>query len=401
MKAENERQYRQLFTKFLNACPLEIEKYADESATMVLPSVPSSLIKSICADVGDLFREEQCLLELRAPCIIVGDLHGHILDLYRVFKEFGLPDKIPYVFLGDLVDRGEFSLETVILVFLLKLNFPDNVYLIRGNHEFELLSGNCGFAKQINDHYDDFSEVFEAFCITFSFIPLGCLIDGSTLCLHGGLGPGVFSLSQFRKQERPINDFADDFVNSVLWSDPQEGLQGFAPSNRGTGFFFGRDAAKEFLEANNIKTIVRGHECVRPGIQWMFDNSVVTVFTASNYCGLMGNNAGVLEVKEKDVFESHSYPPLPYLKRDAAIFKSAARTQRHRLATLPNASAANITSFSSSFSTLQKLPSLIHSSGSPIKNKTEKVHLIRPTPSVGRALQLQPTLPSFKKRPIL
>lgn len=398
MNTDNEKQYRQIFSKFLSATPLEIEKYADESATIVLPSVSAQLVQSLCSDVGDLFREEPCLLEIPSPAIIVGDIHGHILDLFRVLKEFGLPDKVPYVFLGDLVDRGEFSIETVILVFLLKIFFPDNVHLIRGNHEFELLSANCGFAKQLADHFENAGEVFESFVDAFSFIPLACLIDGTVLCIHGGLGPGVFSLSQFRKQERPINDFAEDFVNSVLWSDPQEGLEDFAPSNRGTGFFFGAPSVKEFLEANNLTTIVRGHECVLPGVQWMFDKSIVTVFTASNYCGLMGNHAGVLEVKSKGVFESHSFPPLPYLKRDSVIFRSTTRTPRTtRLATLPNHSTASI----STFSTLQKLPSLSQSTGTPVKRGMEKVHLIKPTPSVGRGLQLQPTLPTFKKRAIL
>ena len=400
MNSENERQYRTIFQKFIHATPMEIEQYADESATLVLPNAPSPLVQSLCSDVGDIFREEPCLLEISSPCIIIGDIHGHILDLLRVLKVFGLPDKTPFVFLGDLVDRGEFSVETVILVFLLKVLFPDNVHIIRGNHEFEFMSTQCGFSKQIDHFYDNGQELFESFLVTFSSIPLGCLIDGTTLCMHGGLGPGVFSLSQFRKQERPINDFGEDFVNSVLWSDPHEGIKMYAESTRGTGYYFGCDATKEFCEANNIHTIVRGHECVLPGIKWMFDRSVVTVFTASNYCGLMGNNAGVLEVKGPDQFEEHKFPPLQYLKRSAAIFKSTARNPRRRLGTMPAHSAGKIPTVS----TLEKLPSLNHhpttgSTGSPHeKQKVERLPLIKPTASMGRGLSLQGTVPCLKKK---
>lgn len=367
--ADPKARYRTLLGRFVCATPLEIERYAEESVNIVLPTVPATMVRTICEDVGELFRDGPSLVEIPAPCIVIGDLHGHILDLLRVIKKFGMPDKIPFVFLGDLVDRGEFSIETVLIVFLLKLVHPENVHVVRGNHEFDFLSRQCGFMAQLKNFYDE-QDLFECFMVTFSFMPLGCLIDEGILCIHGGLGPGVFSLSQFRKMERPVDNFDDDFIGSVLWGDPHDATNTFTPSSRGTGYFFGAEATKEFLTANRLTTLVRAHECVMGGVRRMFDGACVTVFTASNYCGLMGNSAGILEVKGRNLMHTHEFPPLQYLKRGSAVFRSmASGSSRVRFGSRSIASPKVPPTNANLSSSCNKLPPLSQANQGPVNNE--------------------------------
>lgn len=333
---ENYSNYTKLFGNFMNSCPLDIEKYANGTASLVLPALPKDLVLSLCSDVGDMLRDSPNMLELATPISVVGDIHGHILDLLRILKLCGTPDKVKYLFLGDIVDRGEFSVETAILVFLMKVLFPENVYIIRGNHEFEFLCTQCGFSTQLEQEFHD-DNMLDSFLVTFSYLPISALIDNKILAVHGGIGPSCFSLNQLKKVERPINDFADDYISSILWSDPLDGIEFFQPSTRGTGFFFGDKATNEFVTQNGISMIIRGHECVMSGCEFKFDNQLVTVFSASNYCGLMNNDAGVLIIKNVNQFETKQFPPLKYLKRDNTIFRafggSPRRLQRNTIIT--------------------------------------------------------------------
>jgi protein phosphatase len=163
---------------------------------------------------------------------------------------------------------------------------------------------------------------------TFSYMPLSCLIDENILCVHGGLGPSCFSLSQIARISRPIDDFGDDLIDSVLWSDPNPDISRFEPSLRGTGYCFGEEAIEEFMSQNELRLIIRGHECVPNGIQWIFNRRVVTVFGASNYCGIMGNNAGVLVIEPSNVYKEYIMGSLPFLIREQVVAKKVLTKKR-------------------------------------------------------------------------
>jgi protein phosphatase len=274
----------------------------------------------LCADVKQIFADESVSLELPGPVVIVGDLHGQVLDLFRILRSYGPPVDRRYLFLGDIVDRGEFSLETCTLLFALKVRFPAAVYSIRGNHEFRFLCERCGFQAELAAVYGPDGRVFEAFLDAFSVMPLTAVIGRRLLCVHGGLGPRWFSLSQARQVERPLHDFGDDIVDAMLWSDPHSNVQNFEPSVRGSGFLFGPAALNEFLDTNGLLLLVRGHECVNSGCHFMFDDRVVTVFSASNYGGMISNNAAVLDVAQDCQWTVQRFQPLQYLKRGAAQF---------------------------------------------------------------------------------
>lgn len=296
------------------------EYFADRSGQLKFPLVDPATVISILDQVKDIFQNECIVLDIVSPVVVVGDIHGHYLDLLRIINNYGMPEDNgrKYLFLGDLVDRGEFSLECVLIIFLLKILWPKHVFIIRGNHEFEFLCTQCGFSSQLHDVYDD-NSILEHFITVFSYIPLVALIDKLVLCVHGGIGPSWYTINQILRLERPINDFGSDLVDSMLWSDPSLTLDAYAPSNRGTGYFFGERAVKGFINDLNISMIVRAHECIESGCQVLFDGQLATVFSASNYCGLVGNNAAVMIFYGPKQYEIASFPPLTYIKRSEAI----------------------------------------------------------------------------------
>lgn len=319
MKAREEG--REFFSAFMSAVSGDVVNYASEKKSIVLPVVPLGFLKILISQVTDIFSKEESMLALRAPIVVVGDLHGHLMDLYRILKTFGSPERTKYLFLGDIVDRGEFSVECIVIVYLMKLIWPKQVYIIRGNHEFAFLCGQCGFFSQLSDTYRD-GDLFREFITSFSHMPLSALINNSSLCVHAGLSPATSSITQLCEIQKPFDIFGDSpLIDGLLWSDPSNSVEYFETSSRGAGYYFGKSATIDFMGPNMLKHIVRGHECVMGGVETHFDERVITVFSASNYCGLVKNQAGVLVYGANGEFEVKRMPPLPYLVRNHAMFR--------------------------------------------------------------------------------
>jgi protein phosphatase len=289
------------------------------NTSMVLPVVPLPLLKNLCQSAGTLFQSEPMLLSITIPVIIIGDLHGHVLDLFRVLGTFGLPPRHNYLFLGDLVDRGEFSTEVVVLVLMLKVLFPRNVYLIRGNHEFAEMIKHGGFSDELLSIYHT-DEAELAILEAFSWIPIGAMIGSSVLCVHGGIGPSIEKVSQIAEIPRPLASYDDDVVQALLWSDPTMMTDDFQYNSRGVGYFFGADALAKFLGAHGMRFLIRGHECVEGGVEFHLNKRMATVFGASNYCGQQPNKSGVMEVRPGGRREVTIFNPLPYVTRTRATF---------------------------------------------------------------------------------
>ena len=288
--------------------------------TIPIPYINQKELTELLQMSTDLFRMEDVVLSLSGDVQIVGDLHGHIFDLYRIFANCGKPDKTRYLFLGDLIDRGSFSLETVTLILLAKVLFPTSVYVIRGNHEFVQMAHQFGFEKEIVTRFGS-NILLAEFGKVFSYLPLAVLLNNEYLCIHGGLSPNLFSINQIRAIQKPFDSFESIIPASILWSDPKDNVDKFEPSTRGVGFFFGKSVTHEFLKENKILKIIRGHECVADGYLSQFNGSIITVFSASNYCGVSNNKSCVLGISEKGELDPHVFEPLPYLTRHSATFK--------------------------------------------------------------------------------
>lgn len=313
---------QQVLESFQKVFALDPEQIASGEVTAQFPTFNPITIVNMLVMVKRIFANEPNIIKARSPMIVVGDLHGHILDLLRVIKHHGFPLNKRYLFLGDIVDRGQFSFETLMLIFAMKLNWPNNVILIRGNHEFDYTCKTSGFQAELKMLYRDWDSIYENFMDVFSSIPLACIIDDKYLAVHGGIGPNFTKIEQLQTIQRPINDFGNQILDEALWSDPNVQVKDYERSPRGTGVLYGSNAVNKFIQDNKITTIIRGHENIHKGIEELFGGKVYTVFTASNYCGAADNNAGILIISGGKI-ETVIYGPLPYLLRNHVQFVSS------------------------------------------------------------------------------
>jgi diadenosine tetraphosphatase ApaH/serine/threonine PP2A family protein phosphatase len=282
-----------------------------------LPRFETSTVVALCQLAGLTFRDLPIVLRLFTPINVVGDIHGNFRDLIRIVQTVGLDSK--FVFLGDFVDRGPFSLECVLLLFALSVKYPDRFLLIRGNHEFADVASTYGFRDEVSSIYDE--SVFEQFMVAFSYLPLAATIDGAIFCVHGGIGRTLNRISQIESIERPITDLTDlPMVRAMLWADPTIEYGRFHDSLRASVQEFGPVALHEFLKANGFKLLLRGHQVV-DGVHKFDGMDLITVFSSSNGDLPRPNRAAFLQI-QADLNPRVSYfDPLPKIGREEAVFE--------------------------------------------------------------------------------
>ncbi|KAJ6782189.1 hypothetical protein PWT90_03694 [Aphanocladium album] len=204
-----------------------------------------------------------------------------------------------FIFLGDFVDRGYFSLETFTLLMCLKAKYPERIVLVRGNHESRQITQVYGFYEECQQKYGN-ASVWKACCHVFDFLVLAAIVDGEVLCVHGGLSPEIRTIDQIRVVARAQEIPHEGAFCDLVWSDPEE-VETWAISPRGAGWLFGDKVATEFNHVNGLKLIARAHQLVNEGYKYHFpENSVVTVWSAPNYCYRCGNVASIMTV-DKDL----------------------------------------------------------------------------------------------------
>nr|GME03148.1 serine/threonine-protein phosphatase BSL3 [Ipomoea batatas] len=269
-------------------------------------------IADLCDNAERIFSSEPSVLQLKAPIKIFGDLHGQFGDLMRLFDEYGSPSTagdiayIDYLFLGDYVDRGQHSLETITLLLALKVEYPHNVHLIRGNHEAADINALFGFRIECIERMGERDGIWAWHRINrlFNWLPLAALIEKKIICMHGGIGRSINHVEQIENIQRPITMEAGSIVlMDLLWSDPTENdsVEGLRPNARGPGLVtFGPDRVMEFCNNNDLQLIVRAHECVMDGFERFAQGHLITLFSATNYCGT-ANNAGAILVLGRDL----------------------------------------------------------------------------------------------------
>ncbi|KAJ5297319.1 hypothetical protein N7508_007568 [Penicillium antarcticum] len=336
-------------------------------------------MKQLCEIVKEYMMEESNIQPVSTPVTVCGDIHGQFYDLLELFRvSGGMPDgteldspktspsvitsadieppssitdpKIRkklrgpsvsskdeketgarsrsasdtsadlqldrnFVFLGDYVDRGYFSLETLTLLLCLKAKYPDRVTLVRGNHESRQITQVYGFYEECFQKYGS-ASVWKACCQVFDFMTLGAIIDGKVLCVHGGLSPEIRTLDQVRVVARAQEIPHEGAFCDLVWSDPDD-VETWAVSPRGAGWLFGDRVADEFCHVNDLSLIARAHQLVNEGYKYHFNNqNVVTVWSAPNYCYRCGNLASVCEIGDD-------------LKPTFKLFSAVSDDQRH------------------------------------------------------------------------
>ena len=287
-----------------------------------LASLAEHEIKLLCSRARPILLEQSTLLELEAPMKICGDIHGQFTDLLRLFEYGGFPPEANYLFLGDYVDRGKQSIESICLLLAYKIQYPENFFILRGNHESAGINRIYGFYDECKRRYS--INLWKVFSDVFNCLPAAALIDEKILCMHGGLSPDLHNLSDISDIRRPCDVPDMGLLCDLLWSDPDANTSGWGDNERGVSFVFGADVVTNFLETHDLDLLVRAHQVVEDGYEFFAGRRLVTLFSAPNYCGEFDNAGGMISVDE-DLMIS-----MQILKPSARSMRFNKRTDRAR-----------------------------------------------------------------------
>ena len=220
--------------------------------------LPEEEVKELCFKAKEIFIKEPNIQIVHCPVTVCGDIHGQFHDLLELFKVGGYSPDTNYLFMGDYVDRGTFSVESVSLLLALKLKYPNRIFLLRGNHESRQTSQMYGFYDECFKKYGNSPNIYNTFMDLFDFLP--------------------------------------------------------------AGFVFGGDISRKFNFTNNLSMICRAHQLQQNGYQWSHENNVLTIFSAPNYCYRCGNLAAIMEIDENMKYELQTFEPAPR-RGEAALEK--------------------------------------------------------------------------------
>ncbi|MCQ2819399.1 MAG: metallophosphoesterase [archaeon] len=315
----------------------------------------SENILSLLNEVLPLFEREKSLIKIRSPCKIFGNIYGEYFDLMRFFESFGNPSDdnqmgdiavMQYVFLGDFCDRCEYSLETVLLLFALKVKFPENIFLIRGHHEDININKEFGLgeecAKRLHEDISSEDSVFKNINRVFDYLPFAILIDENILCLHGGLGASVNFLSDIENIQRPIqinhnvNNLDQQKIIDLLWSEYSEEID-YIENNperdvldKGFVLKYGRNRLNEFMFRNNINLIITGHMFIKEGFKTFNEDKLLCVYSASNYMDKYGNFGAMIIVAKKAINK-----PMNLIPKLINVYQNKAKGYKSNLPSSP------------------------------------------------------------------
>ncbi|KAE9607113.1 putative protein-serine/threonine phosphatase [Lupinus albus] len=299
---------------------------------MECKALPEAEVKALCDQARAVLVEEWNVQPVKCPVTVCGDIHGQFYDLIELFRIGGSAPHTNYLFMGDYVDRGYYSVETVTLLVALKVRYRDRITILRGNHESRQITqvmclrvpsilwvtskgDSLSSALQWYGFYDEClrkygnANVWKFFTDLFDYLPLTALIESQIFCLHGGLSPSLDTLDNIRALDRIQEVPHEGPMCDLLWSDPDDRC-GWGISPRGAGYTFGQDIAAQFNHTNGLSLISRAHQLVMEGYNWCQKN-VVTVFSAPNYCYRCGNMAAILEIGENMDQNFLQFDPAP------------------------------------------------------------------------------------------
>lgn len=270
----------------------------------------------------DLLASEPNLLEIPAPVTICGDVHGQYYDLMKLFEVGGSPLDTSYLFLGDYVDRGSFSIECLIYLYAIKLNYPDTFWMLRGNHECKHLTEYFTFKSECLHKYSN--QLYEECLQSFNALPLAAIMNKQFFCVHGGLSPELKTLDDLTRLDRFREPPTKGLMCDLLWADPIEDYdeadmdQTFVRNTvRGCSYAFTYKASCQFLERTGLLLIIRAHEAQDAGYRMykrtktMGFPSLLTMFSAPNYLDTYNNKAAVLKY-ENNVMNIRQFNSLPH-----------------------------------------------------------------------------------------
>lgn len=278
-------------------------------------NIASEAVEKICLQTRSIFHNESALLEIDAPMKIVGDIHGQYFDLLRLFELGGYPNENDsrYIFLGDYVDRGSHSLEVILLLFCYKIKYRNDFYLLRGNHECGSINRIYGFFDECKRRYPDGGiHLWKTFTDVFNYLPVAAIIDEKIFCMHGGLSPQIMkrnSLQQIANIKRPTDVPDRGLLCDLLWADPDAYIDTWGPNDRGVSYTFGAAVLNQFLNVHDMDLICRAHQVVEDGYEFFGSRTLVTIFSAPNYCNEFDNAGAMMSVDDTLMCSFHVLKP--------------------------------------------------------------------------------------------
>ncbi|KAK1763703.1 Metallo-dependent phosphatase-like protein [Phialemonium atrogriseum] len=250
----------------------------------------------LCNKSREIFMSQEMLLELEAPIKVVGDIHGQYYDLLRIFEYCGFPPEANYLFMGNYVDYGKQSIETMCLLLAFKIKYPENFFLLRGSHESAAANRVFGFYDECKQLYNIL--LWKIFTDCFNCMPVAAIIDEQIFAMHGGLSPDLNSMYQIRRIQRPTDIPVSGLMCDLLNSDPDKDITGWSENDRGVSLTFGPDVVTRFLQKQDMSLIVRSNQIVKAGYEFFARRQLVTLFSAPNWNGNYDNAGAVMAVDE-------------------------------------------------------------------------------------------------------
>lgn len=290
----------------------------DESLLQNLIKKPEKISKlnledifKITSEAKGIFQNENLLLEFNVreteEAYVIGDVHGNMQSLLKLFELINKNNPKLVIFLGDIVDRGPRQMECLIFVLILKILKPQTFYILRGNHETLEMNQAYGFFYEFAQRFNNY-DGFEEILAVYDMLPICSIINNSILCLHGGIPEDFDILKKLRglKWQDIDNSTLESIapgIFQIMWNDPKPGLGGFMRSYRGPGIkFFGQEVFNKFMDVNNLKYLIRAHECFPEGYVWFFNYRLLSIFSSANYRGdFSPNPASYAIIKYNDI----------------------------------------------------------------------------------------------------
>ncbi len=270
-----------------------------------------SEVSDIITQAQEIFEEEKLLIELNADkdeeIFVIGDIHGNLESLIKIYDLIKKKDPKYVIFLGDIVDRGQFQLECLIIVLSLKILYPNKYFILKGNHETLEMNKYYGFYDVYMMEFNQYSQ-FDEIISLYNKLPICIVVNDSILCLHGGIPENFEILNEFKTLDKKqldetIPESVEYAIFQIMWNDPKEGLTGFMDNFRGPGIkYYGYEVFNEFMEKYNLKYCIRAHEVFPEGYRWFFDHKLLSIFSSENYRGdYYPNPASYAVIKNKTV----------------------------------------------------------------------------------------------------
>ncbi|VDK73927.1 unnamed protein product [Litomosoides sigmodontis] len=304
-----------------------LEEMGSKKGIQMNQKIKLEEILALMSSAGAIMMEEGSLVEVEVPIKVVGDIHGQYEDMHKLFGVIGKVPDVRMIFLGDYIDRGPQSIETIIYLLCLKVKYRDRIFLLRGNHETPAVNRIYGFYNECALKYG--VGLWWDFQSFFNRMPMAGLIAKRVLCMHGGLSPHLTSLEQIRQIKRPCEPLDRGLLIDLVWADPTSKGDGWFYSPRGLSYSFGKGVLLSACKALKIDLVIRAHQfclknfpkttkkrmfrVVQDGYELMVGKKLITVFSAPNYAGQF-NNAGAVVCIDEDLqitFQQLRVPPGP------------------------------------------------------------------------------------------